>query len=154
MLSNSNGHRLASPETSNDEPLVMCVACGAWACKEPIKLRSPCGKERSQAGLLAFGSAMAGKHPTALGVLLLLGWLFSTPKTSMNPLPTLFRRPSALPRMRLRLVVRFRLVPLLSVDVPLCCQGPMVLWVLAVRPVLAPVMSPATLRWRPCCRES
>ena len=28
VMSECNGHRLASPETSNDEPLVMCVACG------------------------------------------------------------------------------------------------------------------------------
>ena len=57
------GHRSASLDTNSDEPLVICLACGAWASKEPVKLLAPCGKVRSHAGKLAISRALSGLYP-------------------------------------------------------------------------------------------
>ena len=57
------GHRLASLDTSNDEPLVICMACGSWACREPVLLLAPCGKVRSDAGQRALSRVLKGLHP-------------------------------------------------------------------------------------------
>ena len=58
------GHSLVSAETSDEQPLMFCIRCGAWAVSKPVGLLKRCiGENRLDAGKSALARIARKQHP-------------------------------------------------------------------------------------------